>query len=63
MSDGNVVPRLQDAESRLSTPGSGLYAAVSSDGGGTLLALAFVRGQPRGVRASAGVRARESSAT
>jgi two-component system sensor histidine kinase PhoQ len=30
---GNVVPRLPDAESRLTTPGSGLYAAVSSDAG------------------------------
>lgn len=27
----NVAPRLQDAESRLATPGSGLYAAVSSN--------------------------------
>jgi two-component system sensor histidine kinase PhoQ len=27
---GNVVPRLQDSESRLATPGSGLYAAVRS---------------------------------
>jgi len=31
--DGNVVPPLQDAESRLMTPGSGLYAAVSSEAG------------------------------
>ena len=31
--EGNVVPRLQDAESRLMTPGSGLYAAVSSEAG------------------------------
>lgn len=30
---GKVVPRLQDAESRLTTPGSGLYAAVSSNAG------------------------------
>jgi two-component system, OmpR family, sensor histidine kinase PhoQ len=30
---GHIVPRLQDAESRLATPGSGLYAAVSSGAG------------------------------
>lgn len=29
---GHIVPRLPDAESRLTTPGSGLYAAVSEDG-------------------------------
>jgi two-component system sensor histidine kinase PhoQ len=28
---GNIIPRLPDAESRLTTPGSGLYAAVSAD--------------------------------
>jgi two-component system sensor histidine kinase PhoQ len=31
-SSGRIVPRLSDTESRLATPGSGLYAAVS-DGG------------------------------
>jgi two-component system, OmpR family, sensor histidine kinase PhoQ len=31
--DGQVVPRLADAESRLATPGSGLYARVSSRDG------------------------------
>jgi two-component system sensor histidine kinase PhoQ len=30
---GNYIPRLQEAEARLSTPGSGLYASVQSDGG------------------------------
>ena len=30
---GHIVPRLPDAESRLATPGSGLYAAVSENGG------------------------------
>jgi two-component system, OmpR family, sensor histidine kinase PhoQ len=30
---GQIVPRLQDAESRLATPGSGLYAAVSTGAG------------------------------
>src|SRR5512139_2712389 len=32
-SSGQVIPRLQDAESRLATPGSGLYAAVQDDAG------------------------------
>jgi two-component system, OmpR family, sensor histidine kinase PhoQ len=31
--EGYLVPRLQDAESRLATPGSGLYAAVHSSEG------------------------------
>jgi two-component system sensor histidine kinase PhoQ len=31
--EGHIVPRLPDAESRLATPGSGLYAAVSENGG------------------------------
>lgn len=33
--EGHIVPRLPDAESRLATPGSGLYAAVSEKGGGS----------------------------
>ena len=33
--EGHIVPRLPDAESRLATPGSGLYAAVSENGGTT----------------------------
>jgi two-component system, OmpR family, sensor histidine kinase PhoQ len=31
--EGHIVPRLPNAESRLATPGSGLYAAVSENGG------------------------------
>ena len=31
--EGHIVPRLPDAESRLATPGSGLYAAVVENGG------------------------------
>jgi two-component system, OmpR family, sensor histidine kinase PhoQ len=34
--EGHIVPRLPDAESRLATPGSGLYAAASEKGGGSL---------------------------
>jgi two-component system sensor histidine kinase PhoQ len=32
--NGHIVPRLPDAESRLATPGSGLYAAVMENDGG-----------------------------
>jgi two-component system sensor histidine kinase PhoQ len=34
--NGHIVPRLPTAESRLATPGSGLYAAVSEKGSNTL---------------------------
>ena len=41
---GHIVPRLPDAESRLATPGSGLYAAVSEDGRNLVLAITFRHG-------------------
>ncbi len=54
---GHIVPRLSDAESRLATPGSGLYAAVSAAGRWRRIWRSpSATGSLRAVRSAAGAR-------